>query len=172
MFIAAKGQASQQPKAPVIVATDPPRFANCIAAVRRKLPRLATTSTATIRADCRELFHSLDSQVLDFLIRARWYEVDASAAHITITGAQVTKAFEAAKRQQFSTPAAFKRFLRATGQTVRDVLFRVRVNLTFKALVKKAHGNAAQVDQQAKRLNQASTICARLFAMADCASSG
>ena len=43
MYVAAKGNASQSPGAPVIVPNDPPNFKNCIAQVRKQIPTLAKT---------------------------------------------------------------------------------------------------------------------------------
>ncbi len=69
MFVAAKSQAAQSPGAPVIVPSDPPNFDKCVAQVRKQVPSLAKTATKTLRADCKQLFTSLSSQVMDFLVK-------------------------------------------------------------------------------------------------------
>ena len=169
MKIAAKGNASQKPGTPVIVPTDPPDFAGCIAQVRVRIPSLASTSTARIRSDCRALFAALSAQVLSFLIEADWFEADAAIDHITVTNAQVADALGADKRKQFPTASAYRAFLKLTGQTNRDVLFRVRINLIYDALVKQAHGNSREVERHAREQFLATTSCARYYVMPDCA---
>jgi hypothetical protein len=167
--IAAKENASQSPGGPVIVPTDPPGFAGCIAQVRARIPSLARTSTAQIKRDCRQLFTSLLGQVLDFLIKADWYQQGAAMDHVVITNSQVAHAFAADKRKQFRTAAAYRSFLRLTGQTSRDIRFRVRVNLIYETLIKRAHGHAQAVDREVRKEFGPSTICARYYVMADCA---
>jgi len=142
MYVAAKGQASESPGQPVIVPNDPPNFANCVAEVRKQIPTLAKTPTKQLTSDCKQLFTSLSSQVMDFLIKAYWYQADATKMHITVTDAQVQKAFETAKNAQFSTPAQFQSFLSTSGQTQQDILFRVRVNQIYMKLIAK-HPSAA-----------------------------
>jgi foldase protein PrsA len=135
MYVAAKGNATQSPGAPVIVPTDPPNFTNCIAQVRKQIPSLAKQPDKTIKGDCSQLFTSLSQQVMDFLIRAYWYQGDAHKLKINVTDADVQKAFQSAKKQQFPTAAAFNQFLSTSGQTMQDILFRVKVNQIYTKLL-------------------------------------
>ncbi len=137
MYVAAKSQASQNTGTPVIVPSDPPNFAHCIAQVKAEVPTLAKASTTTLKSDCKQLFTSLSSQVLDFLIKGYWYQAEAAKEHIKITNAEVQQAFEKAKKQQFPTAAGFNNFLSQTGQTLQDILFRFRVNQAFTKLLAK-----------------------------------
>lgn len=137
MYVDAKGNSARSPGAPVIVPTDPPDFKGCIAQVRRQIPTLAKTSDQTLKRDCGQLFTSLSSQVMDFLIKAYWYQADATRQHISVTDAQVQQAFTAAKKQQFPTDVGFQTFLTQSGQTLQDILFRVRVNQIYKKLLAK-----------------------------------
>ncbi len=146
MFVAAKGNAAQSPGAPVIVPTDPPNFKGCLAQVRKQIPTLAKTPDKTIVKDCNQLFTSLSSQVMDFLIKASWYQADAAKQKIKVTDQQVQTAFAAAKKQQFPTASAFNTFLSQTGQTMQDILFRVRINQIFKQLLAK-HSTAVTATQ-------------------------
>jgi parvulin-like peptidyl-prolyl isomerase len=134
MFIAAKGQSENAPGAPTIVPNDPPNFTNCIKQVRQQIPSLAKTPDSQIQSDCKQLFTSLNATVLDFLIKTYWYELEAHRLHIKLTPAEIQQAFVQAKDQQFKTPAAFTAFLKTTGQTMNDILFRVRANKLFTIL--------------------------------------
>jgi foldase protein PrsA len=137
MFVAAKSQAAQSPGSPVIVPSDPPNFTRCIAQVRSQVPSLAKTSATQLKSDCKQLFTSLSSQVMDFLIKGYWYQAEAARDHITVTDAQVQKAFNTAKAQQFQTPTQFQTFLTQTGQTEQDILFRFRINQLYMKLLAK-----------------------------------
>jgi parvulin-like peptidyl-prolyl isomerase len=137
MYVAAKGNATQSPGAPVIVPTDPPNFKNCVAQVRKQIPSLNKTPDKTIVTDCQQLFTSLSSQVMDFLIKGYWYQAEAAKLGIKLTDKQVQQALQKDKAQQFPTAAAFNTFLTQTGQTMDDILFRVRVDEIFKKLLAK-----------------------------------
>jgi foldase protein PrsA len=135
MYVAAKTQASQTPGQPVIVPNDPPNFDKCVAQVRKVIPSLAKTSTTTLRSDCKQLFTSLKSQVLDFLIRAYWYQAEAAKQHVSVTNAEAVKALNTAKNQQFPTAAGFNTFLSQTGYTVQDLVYRFKITQVLKKLV-------------------------------------
>ena len=137
MYVAAKSQAAQSPGQPVIVPNDPPNFDKCVAQVRKEIPSLAKTSTKTLRNDCKQLFTSLSSQVMDFLIKSYWYQADASKLGVKVSDADVQKAFTTAKNQQFPTAAGFNNFLSQTGQTMDDILYRFRINEIVQKLVAK-----------------------------------
>jgi foldase protein PrsA len=148
MYVAAKSQAAQSPGSPVIVPNDPPNFNNCISQVKKQIPSLAKTATKTLRTDCKQLFTSLSSQVMDFLIKAYWYQADAHKMHLTVTDAQVQKAFTTAKNQQFPTAAGFNSFLSETGQTMNDIVYRFRVNAVVEKLVAKHNTTVTQAQIQ------------------------
>ena len=135
MYVAAKSQAAQSPGSPVIVPSDPPNFDKCIAQVRKQVPSLAKTAAKQLKADCKQLFTSLSSQVLDFLVKGYWYQAEAARLGIKVSNAQVQAAFDKAKNQQFQTPAQFQNFLTQTGQTLNDILFRFRINQLFQKLI-------------------------------------
>jgi foldase protein PrsA len=137
MFVAEKSNAAQSGSPQVIVPTDPPKFADCIKQVHQQIPSLKKTPTKTLRADCMQLFTSLNQAVMGFLITAYWYQADAHKLGYTVTDAELKKAFAKAKQAQFKTPTLYKTYLSETGQTNADIQFRVRVNTLFAKLVKR-----------------------------------
>ncbi len=167
LLVAAK--ASAAPGSVVVVPLQPPGFASCLAQVRKKLHRLARDSNAKIKLYCHRLFRSLNSVVLDFLIKARWYETAAAGRGIVFTAQQITAKFDEEKRRQFVTAGAFRAFLRQTGQTVADVRYRVRLNLIYEALIRREGGKAGIVEAEVRRAYRADTVCARYYVMDDCA---
>jgi foldase protein PrsA len=144
LYVAAKSQAAQSPGQPVIVPNDPPNFNNCIAQVRKQIPSLAKTATKTIRSDCKQLFTSLSSQVMDFLIKAYWYQADAHKLGINVTDAEVQKAFNTAKNQEFPKGAGFNTFLSQTGETLNDILYRFRINEIVQKLAAKHNATVTE----------------------------
>jgi hypothetical protein len=164
--IAAVGQAAGSPGTPVII-PDPPTYRHCIATAR-KLRQFAHTPPDELKADCVLVFKQLRDPVMDLLLRADWYSAYAAELHITITHTEVLRAYRRAKAQQFHSEKAFRAFLRHTGQRVSDVLFRVRVNQTYEALI-RVIGHASAVDANARQMFRAGTICAPLYQMNDCA---
>jgi parvulin-like peptidyl-prolyl isomerase len=149
MYVAAKGNASQTPGAPVIVPNDPPSFKGCVAQVRKQIPSLAKTTDKQLARECGQLFTSLGSQVMDFLIKAYWYQAEAARLHIKVTDAQIQQAFQTAKQRQFKTDTSFQTFLTQSGQTLPDILFRVRVNEIFKKLLAKHQSTVSPAAIQA-----------------------
>lgn len=138
MYVAAKSaDAEESSTAPVIVPNDPPDFNKCIADVRASIPSLAKTSAKTLRSDCKQLFTSLSSQVMQFLITAYWYQADAAKQHIKVTNAEVQKAFKTAKSEEFPTASDFNAFLSETGQTLQDIIYRFRINEVETKLIAK-----------------------------------
>jgi parvulin-like peptidyl-prolyl isomerase len=134
MYIAAKGQTAQSPGSPVIVPNDPPGFSGCVAQVRRQIPSLSKISDKQIKADCAQLFTSLNTQVMDFLVDAYWYQAEGHKLKIHVTAAQVQKALATAKKANFPTATAYKAFLAASGETNADILFRLMVTQIYTKL--------------------------------------
>jgi foldase protein PrsA len=134
MFIEAKGQSQGAAGVPTIVPNDPPNFTSCIAQVRQQIPSFAKTPDKQVKSDCKQLFTSVNAMVLGYLIESYWYELEAHRLHIKVTQAQVMQAFVTAKNQQFKTAAEFTAFLKQSGQTLNDILFRVRANKIFTIL--------------------------------------
>jgi hypothetical protein len=166
MFVTAKSSTGRGQ--PVIVPTDPPKFTECITRVRETSARHKHDSENTLKDDCGQLFVSLRDQVLDFLIEAHWLEDRAVSDHVAFTSAQVRRAFDADKREQFQTSADFKKFLTETGQTIEDVIFRVRVTLVYQALLNKEHLTPNALSTEVAHLFKSKTTCARYYAMCDC----
>jgi foldase protein PrsA len=137
MFVAAKSNAAQS-GAPVIVPNDPPSFTNCISQARKLLgAQVAKQTSSQLRNECNTLFTSLSSQVMDLLITAYWYQADAAKRHVKVTPAEVTAQFNLEKQTSYPTPAAFATFLKQSGFTIQDLMFRTRVQVIFNKLVQQ-----------------------------------
>jgi foldase protein PrsA len=130
-FIDAKGQ-----QAPVIP-SDPPKFTQCIADAKAAIPSLKTASSATLQSDCKMLFTTISGQVMDFLIKAYWYQAEAHKLGVNVTTQQVAAVLAKEKKAQFKTAAQFQAFLKSTGQTQADITYQTLVRQVLQKLLAK-----------------------------------
>jgi foldase protein PrsA len=141
MFVAAKDQAAQAAQQgesePIIVPTDPPKYAGCLKQIRAQIPTLAKTGDKTLRTDCSQVFTQYTNEVLTFLIEGYWYQADAYKLGIKYTSADLTKDFNKDFKTEFKTKAAFTAYLTESGETKADVLFQIRVNQIYSKLLKR-----------------------------------
>jgi foldase protein PrsA len=163
---AASGQMSSQPGAKVVV-PDPPSYTKCIAGERATQPAPAKgvppISDAQLKKQCVTQYQSLTQQVMSFLISAAWIEgeaadqgVDQNAKKLDQT---VYQMYNMTKQQSFPNPANFQKFLAQSGETVSDLLLRVKLNvlsndIRTKVTAGKGNVTPAQI-QQYYNLNKA-----------------
>jgi hypothetical protein len=115
---------------------------------------------------------------MSFLISSDWTIGEAHALGIEVTAAEVRRAFDHIRREQFHKKGEFTAFLRSSGQTVADLLFRVRLNLLSarmqRQIIVGQHGAGAQEHaithfvSEFKSKWRAQTYCAPVYALSDC----
>ena len=64
-----------------------------------------------------------------------------------VSDKEVKKQFEQIKNQQFPKPAEFEKFLASSGQTVSDLLLRVKLNLLSSKIQEKIAKQKAKITQ-------------------------
>ena len=74
-------------------------------------------------------YDAVKQQVMQFLVSAKWIEGEASERGVTATDAEVKRQFEQTKDQSFPNDKAYQRFLKTSGQTEEDLLFRVELDV-------------------------------------------
>ena len=79
----------------------------------------------------------MKTEVLGFLISSEWVIGEASHLGVNVSDAEVKKEFEKIKTQQFPKAAEFEKFLATSGQTVSDLLLRVKLNMLSSKIQKK-----------------------------------
>jgi foldase protein PrsA len=138
MTVAAASSASTTgAKAPV---PEPPSFTACIASAKAaaKPAKGQTPPTeAQLKSQCEQEYKSLQQEVLGFLISSNWVLGEASSLGVKASDAEVKKQFEKIKSQQFPKAAEFEKFLKGSGQTVSDLLLRVKLNLLSSKIQQK-----------------------------------
>jgi hypothetical protein len=117
-------------------------------------------------------------QVLGFLISSDWVIEEARALHIHVSAGTVRRSFERIRAQQFRKPGEFGAFLKSSGQTAGDLLFRVRLNLLSERVQRHVLAGAGGVSAKEralarfvrnfKRRWQARTYCSPEYAVVDC----
>jgi foldase protein PrsA len=132
-------------------APEPPSYTACIAHLQAITPKpvkgQAAPTTAQLKAQCEQQYKSLQQEVLGFLISAEWVIGEASHLGVKATDAEVKKKFEEVKTQQFPKAADFEKFLATSGQSVSDLLLRLKLDLLSSKIQQKVGGAKAKITQ-------------------------
>jgi len=117
-------------------------------------------------------------QVMGFLISSDWVIGEATDLNIHVSEGEVRHTFAHIRNQQFPKKKEFKAFLKQSGQTVADLLFRVRLNLASTRIqqhVAEGHRGARGQQHALSRFVhdfttkwKAQTYCAPAYAVTDC----
>jgi foldase protein PrsA len=134
LYVDEKSQSASAPGQPVIVPNDPPKFDNCVSQVRKDFTQYKKTPAATIQGLCGKLFNELNTTVLGFLIESYQYQALAHRLGINVTPAQAQKQLDKEIKQQFKTKAEYTQYLKESGYTNEDVLYRTRIVAIYKKL--------------------------------------
>jgi foldase protein PrsA len=65
---------------------------------------------------------------MQFLIQAEWVQQEAEERDVKVTDAEVKKSFDDQKKQAFPKDADYKKFLKDSGMSENDILFRVKLD--------------------------------------------
>jgi foldase protein PrsA len=152
--VAAASTATTPGAKPVL--PEPPNYTACISHLAATAPKptkgQAAPTNAELKKECEQQYKSLQTEVLGFLISSQWVLGEASSLGVKLSDAEVKKQFEKIKLQQFPKSAEFEKFLATSGQTVSDLLLRVKLNLLSQKIqskVSKTKGavTAAQIEK-------------------------
>lgn len=122
-------------------APEPPSYTACIAhleAVQTREQKSKTLPThAALKKQCETQFKSLTQEVLSFLLSAQWVLEEAKTLGVKVSDAEVKKQFKTIVKTQFTKPGEFQKFLTSSGETVSDLLLRVKLNLLSTRIQQK-----------------------------------
>ncbi len=141
---------SGQAQGAEVVAPDPPDFKKCVAAKKKApLPKGQKQQTdAALKKQCEQEYDTLKREVMLFLIQAEWVEQEAKEQGVEVSDASVKKSFEDQKKQAFPTDKAYQEFIKTSGMTEEDILFRVKLNELQQKLTQKITEEASKVTDQ------------------------
>jgi foldase protein PrsA len=130
---------------------EPPEYTTCIAHLAKTAPKPAkgqkAPTHAQLKSECAQQYKSLLSEVLGFLISSQWVLSEASSLGVKISDSQVHKEFTKIKTAQFPKASEFEKFLHTSGQTVSDLLLRVKLNLLSSKIQKKIVSGKSKVSE-------------------------
>ncbi len=138
MGVAAASSATTSGSKPAI--PEPPKYTACITSAKaaaKPAKGQAAPTEAALKSQCEQQYKSLQQEVLGFLISSNWVLGEASSLGVKISDKEVKKNFEKIKDQQFPKAAEFEKFLKTSGQTVSDLLLRVKLNLLSSKIQQK-----------------------------------
>jgi hypothetical protein len=110
-------------------------------------------------------------EVMGFLISSDWVLGEAQELHITVTDAEVRHTFDSIRHQQFPHEREFRKFLKASGQTVEDLLLRVQLNMLSSRIQRHVtkHGRSLGHFVVQFRIRWSGrTYCQKAYFVADC----
>jgi foldase protein PrsA len=148
MNIAVKGQ-SQAPGG-AAAAPDPPDFEKCVEAKKKTpVPKgQQKPSDDALKKQCKNDYDTLKREVMQFLIQGEWVQQEAEKRDIEVKPAELRKALDDQKKQVFPNDKQYQQFLKTSGMTEEDVLFRVKLNELQQRLTQDATEDAKKVSDE------------------------
>jgi foldase protein PrsA len=148
MGIAVRGQSQQG--GGTAAAPDPPDFNKCVAAKQKTpVPKGQKKPTAEeLKKQCKNEYDTLKRQVMQFLIQGEWVMQEADKRGVEVKQAEIQKALEDQKKAVFPNDKQYKQFLKTSGMTEQDVLFRVKLNELQQRLTQKVTQDAQKVSDE------------------------
>jgi parvulin-like peptidyl-prolyl isomerase len=125
--------------APVL--PEPPNYTACIKHLEEEEAKLATKgkkrTAPELKSQCEQQFKTLKTEVLGFLISSNWVIKEGESLGVKVSDKEVKKQFNKIKAEQFPKAAEFEKFLASSGQSVSDLLLRVKLNMLSQKIQQK-----------------------------------
>ncbi|HEY3828026.1 MAG TPA: peptidyl-prolyl cis-trans isomerase, partial [Solirubrobacteraceae bacterium] len=149
MGVAASASTTQTPGKPVL--PEPPAYTACIAHQQAIEPKPAkgqkAKTPAALKAECVQEYKALQQQTLGFLISLDWVLGAAEEHGVKVTDQEVVKHLNELKKGKFAKPGEFQKFLTSTGETVSDLLLRVKLSMISTKLQEKITKSSKNVSE-------------------------
>ena len=148
MTIAVRGQSQQQGGQAAV--PEPPDFEKCVTAKSKTpVPKGQKKPTEeALKKQCKSEYDQLKQDVMQFLIQGEWVQQEAEQRGVKVKEAQLQKALEDQKKQVFPNDKQYTQFLKTSGMTEDDVLFRVKLNELQQRLTQKVTQDATKVSDE------------------------
>jgi foldase protein PrsA len=145
-------QTGSQPKPQI---PDAPDYTQCVANKKKTAAKPAkgqpAPKDADYKAQCKQEYEGLRDQVMQLLIQNEWVTNEADQQKVKVSDAEIKKQFAQQKKQSFPKEKDYQEFLKTSGFTEEDVLFRVRLEqLSNKLREKVTKGKDKVTDAQVK----------------------
>ena len=150
MTVAATSSSTATGSKPVV--PQPPNYTACIAHLATAAAKPAkgqkAPTHAQLKTQCEQQFTSLKQEVLGFLISSNWVLGEAEERGVNLSDTEIHKEFTKIKNQQFPQASEFEKFLATSGQTVSDLLLRVKLNQLSSKIQQKVTKEAGKKPTQ------------------------
>ena len=142
---AAKSQAQQGGPA---VPPDPPNYTKCVDALKAAAPKGSKPDDSDLKKQCKQSYDQLKQQVMQFLIQSQWVQQEAEEQDVKVSGKEVRTLFEDQKKQAFPKEKDYEKFLRTSGATEQDILFRIKLDALQNKLTAKIQKEQEKVTDE------------------------
>jgi foldase protein PrsA len=119
----------------------PPEFTGCIANKKKTAVKPAkgqpAPTDATYKAQCEQEYTQLRDQTLQFLTTGAWIEGESADRDVKVSDAQVRKTFDKQRQQSFPKDKDYEAFLKSSGNTQEDLLYRTKIAVLSEKLREK-----------------------------------
>jgi foldase protein PrsA len=142
-----KTAVSGQAQGGTVAVPDPPDFTKCVSA-KKKAPAPEgqdKPSDSQLKKQCKQEYDQLKREVMQFLIQAEWVQQEADQQGIEVSQKAVQKSLEDQKKQAFPSEKAYQEFLKTSGMSQEDILFRVELDQLQQKLTQKVTEDAKNV---------------------------
>ena len=85
---------------------------------------------------------------MQFLIQAEWVQQEAEDRDVKVTDAEVKKSFEDQKKQAFPKEADYQKFLKDSGMSEEDILFRVKLDTLQTKLTQQVTKDKVKISDE------------------------
>ena len=82
---------------------------------------------------------------MQFLIQAEWVQQEADKQNVKVSDAEVKRSFADQKKASFPTDKAYQQFLKTSGMSEEDILFRVKLDQLQQKLTQKITKSATKI---------------------------
>jgi foldase protein PrsA len=142
-----KTAVSGQAQGGTVAVPDPPDFTKCVSS-KKKAPAPEgqdKPSDSQLKKQCKQEYDQLKREVMQFLIQAEWVQQEADQQGIEVSQKAVQKSLEDQKKQAFPSEKAYQEFLKTSGMSQEDILFRVELDQLQQKLTQKVTEDAKNV---------------------------
>ncbi len=85
---------------------------------------------------------------MQFLIQAEWVQQEAEDRDVKVSDAEVKKSFDDQKKQAFPKEADYQKFLKDSGMSEEDILFRVKLDQLQTKLTQKVTKDKVKISDE------------------------
>jgi foldase protein PrsA len=101
-----------------------------------------------LKRQCRQSYDQLKQQVMQFLIQSQWVQQEAEEQNVSVSGKEVRTLFTDQKKQAFPKEKDYRKFLRTSGATEQDILFRIKLDALQNKLTAKIQKEQGKVSDE------------------------